>query len=54
MLEKHVNGLLALKDARCKERSLSIPWLDLASTYGSVPHMLILFAGRRCKILEDG
>lgn len=53
MLEKYVNGKVALKDTRCKGRSLSIIWLDLASAYGSVPHMLILFAGRRCKILED-
>ena len=43
----------ALKDAHSKGRSLSIIWLDLANAYGSVPHMLILFALRRCKIPED-
>ena len=43
----------ALKDAHSKRRSLSIIWLDLANAYGSVPHMLILFALRRYKIPED-
>ena len=43
----------ALKDAWSKRRSLSILWLDLANAYGSVPHMLILFAWRRYKIPED-
>ena len=43
----------ALKDARSKGRSLSTIWLDLANAYGSVPHMLIIFALRRYKIPED-
>ena len=43
----------ALKDIRSKGRSLSIIRLDLANAYGSVPHLLILFALRRYKIPED-
>ena len=43
----------ALKDAPSKGRSLSIVWLDLANPYGSVSHVLILFALRRYKIPED-
>ena len=43
----------ALKDARSKQRLLSITWLDLANAYGSVPHMLILFALRRYKVAKE-
>ena len=43
----------ALKGARSKGKPLSIILLDLANAYGSVPHMLILFALRRYKIPED-
>ena len=43
----------ALKDAHSKGRSLSIIWLDSANAYGSVPHVMILFALRRPKIPED-
>ena len=43
----------ALKDARSKGKPLSIILFDLANAYGSVPHMLILFALRRYKIPED-
>ena len=42
-----------LKDARSKGRSLSTIWLDLANAYGSVPHVLIIFALRRYKIPEE-
>ena len=44
---------VALKDPRSKRRSLSIICLDLANAYGSVPHVLILFALGRYKIPED-
>ena len=43
----------ALKDAPSKQRLLSIIWLDLTNAYGSVPHMLILFALRRYKVAEE-
>ena len=45
--------LTALKDARNKQRSLSIIWLNLTNAYESVSQMLILFALRRYKISED-
>ena len=33
-----------MKDARAKQRSLCLVWLDLANAYGSVKHMLAQFA----------
>ena len=43
----------ALKDAHSKQRLLSVTWFDLANAYGSVPHMLILFALRRYKVAKE-
>ena len=43
----------ALKDAHSKQRLLSVTWFDLANAYGSVPHMLILFALRTYKVAKE-
>ena len=34
----------ALKEARSNKTDLSTIWLDIANTFGSIPHMLIFFA----------
>ena len=42
-----------LKYACSKRRPLTIILLDLSNAYGAAPHVLILFASRRCNIPED-
>ena len=37
----------ALKDAKSKNLALATIWLDIANTYGSIPHKLIIFALHR-------
>ena len=34
----------ALKEAKSKNLSLAMIWLDIANAYGSIPHKLIIFA----------
>ena len=41
-----------LKDARRRNKSMVVLWLDLANAYGSIPHKLIEFALRRYKVPE--
>ena len=39
-----------LKEARAKKSSAASIWLDIANTYGSIPHKLIFFPLRRYRI----
>ena len=45
---KHISVVwAALKEAKSKNLSLATIWLDIANTYGSIPHRLIIFALHR-------
>ena len=43
-MEHHLKLAFILADAKRKHESLTVAWLDLANTYGSVHHSLIDFA----------